>query len=375
MKRRLEPMKTVLRIILGRALVALPASSLLALASSVWMGSPVVAQSAISASGVGGRPAAVSPGEERGISAVEGRCPTFSWGFQPGASSSELVVFEVDPDSSQDEAAPPALRQIVAGSASTWTPPLERCLERGRVYAWSVRALTKESSSPWAAHRFFEVAAGPTREDFEAALGVVREYLASSTDSEAKRSSSMAADGTHRPKNAEPTGKPSASRAGPRRVGASTVVESYAFATDGAVRMGGLLDIANGLDFTGRVITTGDTMTGLEFSLSLQPEVGPIVNVCTSGYRPCTAWEAMVLDVLSTEPLFLTQGWVVGSFPNQDDHMRSLVNGQHSLVCPFGYLLTKFPSDFVHGPITTPGGIHCRDWDLAFPVHCCRNDG
>jgi hypothetical protein len=321
----------------------------------------------------GRRPAAVSPGEELGTSVVESRCPTFSWGSQPGASSYELVVFEVDADS-RDEAAPPVLRQVVAGSASTWTPPLERCLERGRAYAWSVRALTKRSSSSWSALRSFEVAAGPSREDFEAALVVVREYLASSTESVAKSSASAVADGIH-PGSSEPTGEPSSSRVGPRRVGASAVVESYSFATDGAVRLGGPVDIADGLEFTDRVIPTAGVMTGFEFAESTIGDVSGPVNVCTTGYHPCTAWEAMVLDVLSTEPLFMAQGWVVGSFPNEPGHLVSLVNGQDSVVCPGGSYLTKFPSAFVWGPITTPGGLHCAPGSESFPVHCCRDDG
>ena len=54
----------------------------------------------------GDRAAAVSPGEESGASAIESRCPTFSWGSQPGAASYELVVYEVAPGSEGDAAAP-----------------------------------------------------------------------------------------------------------------------------------------------------------------------------------------------------------------------------------------------------------------------------
>jgi hypothetical protein len=80
----------------------------------------------------------------------------------------------------------------------------------------------------------------------------------------------------------------------------------------------------------------------------------------------------MVLDTLSADGLFTEQGWVAGSFPNLETHMRSLVNGQDSTVCPVGKYLAKFPK-FVWGQITTPGGLHC--WlDVAeLPVYCWRD--
>ena len=57
--------------------------------------------------------------------------------------------------------------------------------------------------------------------------------------------------------------------------------------------------------------------------------------------------------------MFDQQGWVVGDFPNVDFHMRSLVNGQDSTVCPSGEHLTKYPSVFSNGNFNTPGGLHC----------------
>ena len=64
---------------------------------------------------------------------------------------------------------------------------------------------------------------------------------------------------------------------------------------------------------------------------------------------------------------------LLGSFPNIDEHMRSLVNGQQSLVCPAGFHLIKFQSKFVSGSITTPGGIHCVADTTSLPVWCCRD--
>jgi hypothetical protein len=120
-------------------------------------------------------------------------------------------------------------------------------------------------------------------------------------------------------------------------------------------------------DLRGRISQT-NAMTGTAFAAATLAGT----NVCSGGAHPCTAWEAIVLDVLSTEPLFSVAGWVVGSFPNIDAHLRSLVNGQDSLVCPPGKFLMKFPSAFTHGNITTPGGLHCSGAGDSRPVFCCQ---
>jgi hypothetical protein len=120
-------------------------------------------------------------------------------------------------------------------------------------------------------------------------------------------------------------------------------------------------------DLRGRVAQAGP-MTGTAF---VAATLGG-TNVCGGGAHPCTAWEAMIFDVLSSEPLFPDGGWVVGSFPNINEHMRSLVNGQDSTVCPPGKFLIKFPSAFTHGQVTTPGGLHCVAEGESRPVLCCR---
>ena len=120
-------------------------------------------------------------------------------------------------------------------------------------------------------------------------------------------------------------------------------------------------------DLRNRVSQT-NAMTGAAFAAATLAGT----NVCAGGAHPCTAWEVMVLDVLSTEALFPGQGWIVGSFPNINEHMRSLVNGQESLVCPPGRFLIKYPSAFTHGNITTPGGLHCAAEGESRPVFCCR---
>jgi hypothetical protein len=81
----------------------------------------------------------------------------------------------------------------------------------------------------------------------------------------------------------------------------------------------------------------------------------------------------MVIDTVSINAVFDLQGWVVGGFPNIDEHMRSLTNGQNLQVCPAGQHLTKYPSIFQHGAVITPGGLHCAGDNAVMPVWCCRN--
>ena len=118
-------------------------------------------------------PVAVSPGSPTG-SLIGDECPTFSWGAVDGAKFYELVVYRVEADM---EEARPVLSERIAGSALSWTPSLDRCLERGGQYAWSVRAAGGGDASDWSPPSLFEVASGPNEAEFEEALQVVRQYL------------------------------------------------------------------------------------------------------------------------------------------------------------------------------------------------------
>lgn len=120
------------------------------------------------------RPVAVSPGSGTG-SLIGDACPTFSWGAVSGAKSYELVVYRVE-DSSQE--ARSVLERSLPGSATTWTPSLESCLARGARYAWNVRAVGQDWRSEWSPLNIFQVASGPSEAEFEAAVEVVRSYLA-----------------------------------------------------------------------------------------------------------------------------------------------------------------------------------------------------
>jgi hypothetical protein len=134
----------------------------------------------------------------------------------------------------------------------------------------------------------------------------------------------------------------------------------------------GLVTIGAGIAFPANKVMRTAATDGATF-------VNQIVagtNVCgNAAYHPCTAWEVMVIDEISATPLFDQQGWVVGSFPNIDFHMRSLVNGQDSTVCPTGSHLTKFPSVFQNGNFATAGGLHCVADTTSLPAWCCRNRG
>jgi len=119
-------------------------------------------------------PVAVSPGNASKLATVESRCPTFSWGAIPAAERYELLVYRLG---EEGEEAQPVLVQDFAGSVYGWTPSLDRCLERGGEYAWSVRALSEDAASNWSAPSLFQVASGPTEAEFEEALAVVERYL------------------------------------------------------------------------------------------------------------------------------------------------------------------------------------------------------
>lgn len=119
-------------------------------------------------------PVTVSPGSGTGVVEVAAPCPTFSWGEVETGELSELIVYRVGSDGGE---ARPVLRHVLPGSVGSWTPGLHRCLERGERYAWTVRSVGSEAASDWSDPRFFRVAAGPSEEEFERAVAVVRQYL------------------------------------------------------------------------------------------------------------------------------------------------------------------------------------------------------
>jgi hypothetical protein len=103
-----------------------------------------------------GPPVTVSPGLADEVLQVEGRCPTFSWTLVPQAIAYRLAVYRFDGEAAEQVSA--ALSVELPGSASSWTPPLRRCLGAGRTYAWRVGAVTGEEEPAWSEPAWFEVA-------------------------------------------------------------------------------------------------------------------------------------------------------------------------------------------------------------------------
>ncbi|MCP4247437.1 MAG: hypothetical protein GY778_10355, partial [bacterium] len=81
-------------------------------------------------------------------------CPTFSWGGVDGASSYELVIYRLG---DEGKVAKRVYTRRIPGAALTWTPSLERCLEWGKRYAWSVRAHMVDGPTAWAEPSLFRV--------------------------------------------------------------------------------------------------------------------------------------------------------------------------------------------------------------------------
>jgi hypothetical protein len=136
----------------------------------------------------------------------------------------------------------------------------------------------------------------------------------------------------------------------------------------GAITANGMVSLKSGVDLGSRVSKTAAT-TGTAFAAATLAGT----NLCSAGSHPCTSWEAMVIDELSTTSPFDEQGWIIGSFPNLDFHLRSLANGQDSLICPTNSYLTKYASKFQQGAITTTGSLHCAAAATSFPVWCCKD--
>ncbi len=123
------------------------------------------------------RPIPVAPGSTDGEPTLSQPCPSFHWADSVAALGYELAVFELESDSKPSETTiEPVLRHRVPGSARGWELPADRCLVPGSRYAWAVRDLASEGE--WSEAAAFEVAVTPSPAEVEAALGVLRRYLA-----------------------------------------------------------------------------------------------------------------------------------------------------------------------------------------------------
>lgn len=104
-------------------------------------------------------PIGVSPGDPEQAVASPVACPPFSWTLAADAVRYELVVLELEDDSTPRRPAPRsralgdgrdvALRRQIPGGANQWLPPASECPTPGGLYAWSVRAQRPSGWSAW----------------------------------------------------------------------------------------------------------------------------------------------------------------------------------------------------------------------------------
>lgn len=100
-------------------------------------------------------PVAKSPGSSTGALVLIGDpCPRFHWESTEDAESYELVVYGIAEDI---EDAQVVFRESVPGSESSWAPEVGSCLDRGNLYAWSVRGSRGGLTTDWSEPSFFEV--------------------------------------------------------------------------------------------------------------------------------------------------------------------------------------------------------------------------
>jgi len=176
------------------------------------------------------RPVTVSPGSDSKVALIGDGCPSFSWGAAEGATSYELVVYRL---AEEGEEAQPVLSETFAGSASSWTPSLDRCLERGGRYAWSVRAVGGKEASEWSALSLFEVASRPSQAELDEALALVRQYFVTEGGAELKGVAEAEAQSNREASPSSP-GAPAAGVVGTTQLSVDGGVVATSFTGDGS---------------------------------------------------------------------------------------------------------------------------------------------
>jgi len=174
-----------------------------------------------------------SPGDPVQPSTIETSCPTFSWGLVTDAAQYELQVADLDSGVT-------LLQRSIAGVATAWTPSAAECLERDGEYAWSLRVSYGDGRvSDWSAPNLFAVSPAPTAAEFQAALAVVRDYLAlhAATGSASTAGSPVTPPAkavVAQPASAPPANPPALAAGGVFAVDALGNVEGIAFSGDGS---------------------------------------------------------------------------------------------------------------------------------------------
>ena len=107
-------------------------------------------------------PVAVSPGSGTGVSAVETRCPTFSWSGVAWAKKYRVSVFGVEDEVAKFDremklTRRPVLSEEIAGGGLSWTPSVSQALIAGADYAWCVGAMDAGGAWTWSELKRFRV--------------------------------------------------------------------------------------------------------------------------------------------------------------------------------------------------------------------------
>ena len=111
----------------------------------------------------------------------------------------------------------------------------------------------------------------------------------------------------------------------------------------------------------------GVSVNGSTFASQLpaDPEGGD--NRCGGGWHVCNAREYAVYGIL--DPNISYGGyWISAGFLNYEPHLRSLVNGQQSTVCPPGMHLISYGKHR-----NARGRLHCSGDGSVRDVLCCKN--
>lgn len=189
-------------------------------------------------------PVGVSPGSFSKPILVAGRCPTFLWGAVDGAQALRLEIWEIS--EAAEPLADPVLQIDLAGSATGWTPSLERCLAPGGRYAWSVREVVEGRTSGGSEARLFAIAGAPSGAEVEEALSVLRRYAAPGPQaSGSQTAASAAAAVVHPAPTARRRTSPPAPAASPGNSAvtlATPALSSPSLSVDGQIALGSASD-------------------------------------------------------------------------------------------------------------------------------------
>jgi len=99
-------------------------------------------------------------------------------------------------------------------------------------------------------------------------------------------------------------------------------------------------------------------------------------KMCRATFHVCNAWEYSTISILGQNAVAQGYGWLVGGFNNQDIHIRALVDGLNSPVCPVNSHLIAYTRCCQNEPGWGGyfGRMHCEPDASIFSVTCCRDN-